>query len=144
MKILIVDDVALNHQLLAAVVRDLCSEGVLVAERATEAIEIALAEKPDLIFMDLALPDFSGLDAIDVIRSHPSTAHIPVIVVSAHVRPEVMARARQSGCDCYITKPISVKAVRDTVLRIKKERQNQRSHTPATIAQELVPSLPQY
>jgi len=124
MKVLLVDDVALNHRLLKAAIRDLCDEGILIAERATEAIELALAEKPDLIFMDLALPDFDGLDAVSVIRNHPATAHIPIVIVSAHALPDVVTRAQSRGSDGYITKPVSINLVRNAVLRHLKSGRN--------------------
>ena len=117
LKVLLVDDVAINHKLLYAMIHDLCDEGVLAAERATEAIELAIAEQPDLIFMDLGLPDFDGLDAIVVIKNNPLTSHIPIVVVSARVSHEARVEAEKKGCESYLAKPISVRLVREAVVR---------------------------
>ncbi len=117
MKVLVVDDVELNQRLLTAAISDLCDEGVLVAERATKAIELAIANIPDLIFMDIGLPDFDGLEATRLIKSNPLLSHIPIVIVSAHARPEYFDLAKRVGCERYITKPVSISAVRDVVKR---------------------------
>lgn len=124
MKVLVVDDVELNYQLLMAAVRDLCDEGVFIAQRATESIEIAIREQPDLIFMDIGLPDMNGLEATELLKSNPNVSHIPVVMVSAHAQESFMERSRQLGCMGYMTKPLSVRAVRNLVSSLKTQKNN--------------------
>ncbi len=119
MKVLIVDDVELNYQLLFAAVRDLCDEGVFIAKRATESIEMALREQPDLVFMDIGLPDMDGLEATALLKNNPNGKHIPVVIVSAHAQATFMERSRELGCLSYMTKPLSIRAVRDLVAQLK-------------------------
>lgn len=115
MKVLVVDDVELNQRLLTAAISDLCDEGVLVAERATKAIELAIANNPNLIFMDIGLPDFDGLEATKLIKNNPLLSHIPIVIVSAHALPEYFEQAKRVGCEGYITKPVAISAIRDVV-----------------------------
>lgn len=129
MKVLIVDDVVINQRLISAAIRDLCDAGILFAERATKAIELALTSNPDLIFMDIGLPDINGLDAVDLIKKNPLISHIPVVVVSAHAQSEFIERAKQVGCDGYITKPATIEGLRQTVQHYRNVIETQ---APAT------------
>ena len=69
---------------------------------------VALVQElqPDLILMDLDLPDIDGWEATRRIRSDPACAHIPVIALSAHAMPEHHASALEAGCDDYEPKPV--------------------------------------
>jgi CheY-like chemotaxis protein len=122
MKVLIVDDVELNYQLLLAAVRDLSDEGVLIANRATESIEIAIREQPDVIFMDIGLPDMDGLEATELLKGNPNVNHIPVVIVSAHAQATYIERSRQLGCLQYMVKPLSVREVRNLVGELKSQK----------------------
>lgn len=130
MKVLVVDDVDLNLRLVKAAVRDLCTD-ILTASRATEAIELAIAHNPDLIFMDIGLPDFDGLEASTIIRNNPVTCKTPIVIVSAHALPDYVEKAKAFGCDTYLTKPVTVSALREVVLRYRGR--------PAAIVPKVVP-----
>jgi PAS domain S-box-containing protein len=71
-------------------------------------IELARQHKPDLILLDLHLPDIQGLEVLQKVRSDPSTRSIPVVVTSADATPGQIARLRAAGADEYLTKPLDI------------------------------------
>jgi len=80
-----------------------------------DGITRARNEQPDLIVMDIKLPDISGLDAILLLKKDDRTKNIPVIAVTGCVTPEDKANALKSGCAAYITKPVKVDELLRTV-----------------------------
>jgi len=110
--ILIVEDNEKNMKL----VRDiLAHHGHRVIEATTgeEGVRLALAETPELILMDIQLPDISGVEALARIRA--SGASMPVLAVSASVMPDEQQRIVSSGFDAFIAKPISIKPFLEAV-----------------------------
>src|SRR5438105_15758832 len=83
-------------------------DGYRVVEATTgrEAVECARRECPDLILMDLSLPEMDGLTATRLIRELESLCDVPIIAVSAHDEATFHTRARAAGCDEYVTKPV--------------------------------------
>lgn len=79
---------------------------MLEAFRGAEGIEIARRELPDVILVDMQMPEMDGLSATRLLRADPRTAAIPVIVVTASAMREDRTRAFEAGCSGYITKPI--------------------------------------
>jgi two-component system cell cycle response regulator DivK len=113
-RILIVEDHPLNMKLL----RDLLgAHGYETLETGDglEALNLARQSRPDLILMDLQLPDVSGLEVTRWLRQDSGTRNIPIIAVTAFAMREDEKRALDSGCDAYIAKPISIRRVLDTV-----------------------------
>ncbi|WP_166416652.1 PleD family two-component system response regulator [Cochlodiniinecator piscidefendens] len=104
-RILIVDDVATNRIVLKVKLSSACYE-VLQAQSGTEAIEVARRERPDLIMLDVMMPDKSGIDVCLELKKDPVTAHIPVIIVTALSTSEARIKALEAGADEFITKPI--------------------------------------
>jgi PAS domain S-box-containing protein len=103
--VLYVDDDESNRRALALVFRD---AGFLVKEAGTggEALRLA-AEKPDLVVLDVQLPDVNGFEVCRRIRADPATTAIPVMHLSAvHVSPEDRRHALEEGADVYLTKPV--------------------------------------
>ena len=70
---------------------------------------------PDLIIMDLALPEMDGFDAARQIRNTDSTGHIPIIALSASVLPEHQHPAIEAGCDAFQTKPVDFPRLLKTI-----------------------------
>jgi CheY-like chemotaxis protein len=108
--VLIVDD---NGDLRRILALFLQSRGYETSEAATghEAIEIAIVEKPDIILLDLNLPDMKGTDAARKIRKYPSTAHIPIVGCSAYSEVELVQEALRAGITDYAQKPFSATAI---------------------------------
>jgi two-component system, cell cycle response regulator DivK len=104
-RILVVEDNELNMKLLNDVLEAHGFE-VISTSRGTVAVEWAREFHPDLILMDLQLPDLSGLDATLRIKTAEETRHIPVIAVTAFAMAGDEKRALDHGCDAYVAKPI--------------------------------------
>ena len=114
--ILIVEDNEKNMKL----VRDVLQfKGYQTIEAMTgnEGVRLAKERKPDLVLMDIQLPDIDGITALGQIRADPETKGIPVLAVSASVMPDDQQRIQASGFDAFVTKPINVKQFVETVER---------------------------
>ncbi len=103
--ILVVDDVRDNLILISL---SLQSYGyrVLTAANGAEAIETALVARPDLILMDIAMPEMDGLTAARRLRLHPELQHIPIIALTAFDTNGFRQAASDAGFDGYLTKPV--------------------------------------
>ena len=82
---------------------------LLAAARGSIGLDLARRHHPDLVLLDLHLPDISGLDVLDHLRDDPATADIPVVVVSADATPERIERLDAASVFAYLTKPIDVR-----------------------------------
>jgi two-component system cell cycle response regulator DivK len=102
--ILIVEDAALNRDLLVQLLED--QYRLVIAGDGLAALGLAAQAKPDLILMDLSLPKLDGWEATRRLKADGALAAIPVIVLSAHAMRGDEERARASGCDDFLTKPI--------------------------------------
>ena len=111
MKILYVEDNDDNVYLMR---RRLGREPItlLVAASGEEGVRVAVEARPDLILMDLDLPDIHGWEATARLRSMPETRTIPIIALSAGATDEDRARSLAAGCDDYDTKPIDLPRLR--------------------------------
>jgi two-component system, cell cycle response regulator DivK len=112
--LLILDDNDLNLKLLRDVLR---FEGYRTAEAVTAASALAQAarEPPDLVLMNLGLPDLSGVDALARLRAAPATRTTPVLAVTASAMTGDRERLMAAGFDDYLAKPIRVRELRDRV-----------------------------
>ncbi len=118
--ILIVEDNEKNMKL----VRDILGhKGYTTLEAVTgeEGVRLAVERTPDLILMDIQLPDIDGIEALTRIRRVPALDAVPVLAVSASVMPEDQHKIVSSGFDAYVMKPISLKPFMATVERFIKE-----------------------
>lgn len=106
-RILVVEDNRDNMMLVSDILRSLNYE-VLQAVDGRRGIDMALAEKPDLILMDLSLPQINGWEATRQIKSNPDLKHIPIVALTAHAMVGDRERAFEAGCDDYVTKPINM------------------------------------
>lgn len=112
--VLIVEDNDKNMKL----VRDVLQfKGYQTLEATTgrAGVRLAIEHLPDLVLMDIQLPDIDGMMALAEIRAHPQARSIPVLVVTASVMPHDQQRIAASGFDAFISKPINVKGFLETV-----------------------------
>jgi len=93
---------------------------VVGARNGREAVTAAYEHKPDVILMDLSLPEMDGWEAAREIKSDPEIAGIPLIALTAHTLPGDRQKAMEAGFDNYISKPINVPAFYDIVNAIFK------------------------
>ena len=113
-KILVVEDNPLNMKL----VRTLLNLGrfeSIEANTAKKGIELAKVEKPDLIIMDIQLPDMDGLTATRIIKQDPVVRDIPIVAITAYAMQGDEKRTLDAGCSGYITKPIETKSFLDKI-----------------------------
>jgi CheY-like chemotaxis protein len=106
-KILLVEDNEMNRDMLS---RRLTRHGftVVMAEDGGKAVEMAQAEQPDLILMDVSLPVMDGWEATRRLKGEARTAAIPIIALTANAMVEDRERAMQAGCDDFDTKPVEL------------------------------------
>lgn len=112
--VLIVEDNELNMKLFHDLL-DAHGYRTLQTRDGMEALEIARSERPDLILMDIQLPEISGLEITKWIKEDDNLRHIPVIAVTAFAMKGDEEKIRDGGCEAYIAKPISVSLFLDTV-----------------------------
>jgi two-component system cell cycle response regulator DivK len=107
LRILYIEDYPDNRLLIRRV---LMAEGydVLEAGDAQQALKMALSDPPDLILMDINLPEVDGYTLTARIRSTPRLAHIPVVALTANVMKGDRERVLEAGCDGYIQKPVDI------------------------------------
>ena len=103
-KVLIVEDVEFNIDLLTQLLED--EYKVITATDGERGIELTKQEHPDLILMDLSLPIMDGWEATRLIKADDTLKHIPVIALTAHAMVGDEDKAREAGCDDYLTKPL--------------------------------------
>jgi CheY-like chemotaxis protein len=104
-KILLVEDNEMNRDMLS---RRLQRKGytVIAAHDGKQGHNLAIAELPDLILMDISLPEMDGWEVTRRLKANESTKHIPIIALTAHALVTDRDKAFQAGCDDYDTKPI--------------------------------------
>jgi two-component system cell cycle response regulator DivK len=105
--ILLVEDNEMSRDMLT---RRLGRHGyeIIVALDGKSAIETAHSVAPDLVLMDLRLPDINGKEVTRQLKSDPATAHIPVLALTAHAMESDRAEALRIGCDDFETKPVDL------------------------------------
>ena len=91
---------------------------VMVAEDGEQGCAKAVAERPDLILMDLEMPIVDGWEATRRLKSEPSTRDIPIIALSAHALAGTRERALAAGCDEFDTKPVEFHRLIATIQRV--------------------------
>ena len=113
-RILVIEDQEDNRIIL----RDLLTSAgfeIIEAVNGQEGVDMAEAEKPDLILMDIQLPVIDGYEATRRIKGNPSLASIPIIAVTSYALGGDEAKAMAAGCDGYITKPFSPRLLLEKV-----------------------------
>jgi CheY-like chemotaxis protein len=114
-KILVVDDQSMLREFIEVVIRD---EGrkVLQAENGEQALEIARAEKPDLILMDIMMPGgMDGLEVTRILKSDPRTRACAIVAVTAKTQKADHLDALAAGVDGYLAKPFTLEELRKKV-----------------------------
>lgn len=104
-RILLVEDDKPNLDIL---VRRLTRSGyqVLTATTGAEARNVATTELPDVVLMDVGLPDYDGWEITRQLRAHPATQALPIIALTGHIMPDERESAIQAGCNDFHGKPV--------------------------------------
>jgi len=106
-KVLVVEDNELNLKLFCDLLMFKGHE-VIISKDGFNILAIVSEQLPDLILMDIQLADISGLDLIKILKNNPKTHKIPIIVITAFAMKNEVMRISESGCDLYLSKPVSI------------------------------------
>ena len=114
MKILLVEDNEMNRDMLS---RRLVRKGydIVIAVDGQQALDMAAAESPDLILMDMSLPVIDGWETTRRVKANPGTKAIPIIALTAHAMVEDKDKAIAAGCDDFDTKPVDIQRLVDKI-----------------------------
>ena len=116
-RILLVEDNEMNRDMLCRRL-ELRGYEMLLAIDGEQGVELAISERPDLVLMDLRLPEMDGWEATRQIKAHIDGAHIPVIALTAHALAEDRDSAIDAGCDDFDTKPVEIDRLLDKIVRL--------------------------
>src|SRR6266481_9363107 len=114
-KILVVDDNDNVRSFLVLLLERSGGYETLEAATGEEAVKKANSGKPDLILMDIRLPDISGIEATEAIKNSPSAAQIPIVAFSALLSIEWKQKALKAGMVAYLQKPVTLKILMETI-----------------------------
>jgi two-component system, cell cycle response regulator DivK len=116
-RVLLVEDDEMNRDMLS---RRLQRKGfdVVIACDGVQGLEMAQGASPDLILMDMSLPQLSGWEAASQIKNNSALCSIPIIALTAHAMESDRQRALNSGCDDYDTKPIDLNRLLDKMTKL--------------------------
>jgi CheY-like chemotaxis protein len=120
--VLYIEDSSTNRQLVRYILDLRPDLTLLEAEDGTQGLEIARRHKPDLILLDIHLPDMDGFAVFKHLQNDPDTAHIPVVALSGSAAPADIERGMTVGFKKFLSKPIDIKLLfttLDTILRVE-------------------------
>jgi CheY-like chemotaxis protein len=113
--LLCVEDNPANLKLVEELIARRPDLRLLTAVNGNHGIELARASQPEMILMDVNLPDISGIEAMKILREDPVTAHIPIVALSANAMPRDIRKGLEAGFFRYLTKPLNVSEFMDTL-----------------------------
>ena len=121
-KILIVEDNPIHMRLIEMTLRGK-NYTLLKATDGEEALDMAMRERPDLILMDLNLPQMTGFEVAKKLRDNPAFSRTPIIALTAYAMRGDRERVIESGCDAYLTKPINTHELPVVIAEMLSQRQ---------------------
>jgi len=119
-RILVVEDNMDTYELVHFILERNGYETFL-AVNGRDGVNAAVKQKPDLIIMDMSMPEMDGWTATDLIKRNEQTSTIPLIALTAHALPGDRQRAMDVGCDEYITKPMDLDELVETIHYLVKK-----------------------
>lgn len=130
-RILLVEDNEMNRDMLS---RRLQRRGyeIVLAVDGQSGVEMARAESPDLVLMDMSLPVLDGWEATRRLKGDPATRHIPVIALTAHAMSSDRDKALEAGCDDYDTKPVELPRLLTKIEALLHGRDRELGEQPAS------------
>ena len=121
-KILLVEDNEMNRDMLSRrLVRKKFE--VVIAVDGVGGVEMSISEAPNIIIMDMSLPELDGWEATRRIKANPQTKSIPVIAMTAHAMTGDREKCLQAGCDEYDTKPVELSRLLDKIKNLISKNQ---------------------
>src|ERR1017187_3223463 len=128
--LLYIEDNPANMMLVEQLIAQRSDMRLLTAVNGILGIELAQASKPDVILMDINLPEISGVDALTILREDPATTHIPIIAFSANATSRDIRFGIEVGFFRYLPKPIKIKEFMETLnVALEFSERTDRTHT---------------
>lgn len=119
-RILVADDNQQIRMLVSAALRSLGHE-IVHAVDGENALEMAIAERPDLVLLDVTMPKLDGFEVLGFLRKRPETADVKVIMLTTAAQKTDLKHGAELGCDEYVTKPFDPKTLREVVVRVLED-----------------------
>ena len=138
--VLIIEDNELNMKLVTTLLK-MGRHNYLEANDSKTGIQMAREHLPDLILMDIQLPDMDGLSATQVLKKDPRTQHIPIIALTGYAMPEDETKAYDAGCDGYMSKPIEPKLFQSTIAQLLAGKETGKETPEKQVKDDLKPSI---
>jgi CheY-like chemotaxis protein len=130
-RILVVEDDMDNYELVRFIL-ERAGYDVFLAVNGRDGVSAARLQKPDLILMDLGMPEMDGWIATQKIKADDATKSIPLYALTAHTLPRERLRAMEAGCDGYISKPINLNGFLDMIAsalgKNKRKKTTRKTH----------------
>jgi two-component system cell cycle response regulator DivK len=130
-RILVVEDDMDNYELVRFIL-ERAGYDVFLAVNGRDGVSAARLQKPDLILMDLGMPEMDGWIATQKIKADDATKSIPLYALTAHTLPRERLRAMEAGCDGYISKPINMNGFLDMIAgalgKNKRKKTTRKTH----------------
>jgi len=120
--ILLVDDSSLICHVVSHVLKE-SGYSVLTAKNGSEGVSLAKKYNPNLVIMDVEMPVMNGIDATIQIKSTPTISQIPIIIFTSLSREEDIARAKEAGCQGFLSKPVCKEEITAEVERLLQRRE---------------------
>ena len=95
---------------------------VSVATTGTQGVEMAIEQIPDLIILDIMLPEIDGLEVASQIRRHPQTCFLPILAMTANTDFRMKIKALAAGCDAFFQKPFTISRLANAIEKLLKAR----------------------
>jgi CheY-like chemotaxis protein len=114
-RLLCIEDNPANLRLIEQIFAHRPDVRLITATSPAVGLELARSHGPDLVLLDINLPEMNGYEVLRCLRDHPATRHIPVLAVSASAMPRDLERAKAAGFADYVTKPIDVQRLLERV-----------------------------
>lgn len=130
-RVLVVDDHHDTAEVLSVMLEMLGHEP-RCAHRGHEAIATAREWDPDLVLLDIGLPDLSGHQVAQALRSDPTTARCDIIAVTCWDNPDDIARSMSAGCDAHVAKPLNLEKLRRLIGSVGRARGRARTRAPSS------------
>jgi len=122
MKFLVVDDFSTMRRIIRNLLRDLGCSNVVEAEDGNAALNALVASKIDFVITDIHMPGMDGMELVRQLRQNPQYKDLPVLMVTAEARKEIITEAAKVGVDGYIVKPFTANTLKEKIEKILESR----------------------
>ncbi len=119
--IVYVEDDPINARLMSQIIKDMTNHHLVIAKTGKAGLNLILEQLPDLVLLDIGLPDMDGYEILKQIRAHPQTKQIPVIAMTAKAMIDDIERGKRSGFDDYVVKPARPGEILQSIEMVTRE-----------------------